>query len=111
MKREDRKAAIAVFKERKSAVGVYAVRCVASGEIWVGQAPNLDTVQNRIWFTLRFGNNPHHGLQKAWRDHGAESFTFEVLEQLADEESSYVRNALLKERMVYWRSALGAQAI
>jgi hypothetical protein len=110
-KGEDRKAAIAAYKERKSVAGIYVIRCAASGEAWVGQAPNLDTIQNRIWFTLRLGNNPCHGLQKAWRDYGAESLSFEVLERLADEESSYVRNALLKERMVYWRSELGAQAV
>ncbi|MET4040164.1 hypothetical protein ABIC03_001849 [Bradyrhizobium sp. RT6a] len=44
----DRKAAIAAHKERKTVAGVYVVRCAASGEAWVGQAPNLDTIQNRI---------------------------------------------------------------
>jgi hypothetical protein len=111
MKGNDRKAAIAAYKERKSPVGLYAVRCVASGEVWVGQAPNLDTIGNRLWFTLRLGSNPHRGLQNSWRNHGAESFTFEVLERLADEESPYIRSAVLKERAAYWRSALGAQAI
>jgi hypothetical protein len=111
MKGDDRKAAIEAYKERKKVAGIYAVRCAVSGEIWVGQSPNLDTIQSRIWFTLRLGNDPHQSLQKAWRDHGAESFTFEVLERLADEESSYVRNALLKERVAHWRSTLHAQAI
>src|SRR5947209_6598476 len=102
MKGDDKNAAITAYKERKSTAGIYLVRCKASGEIWVGQSPNLDTIQNRIWFTLRFGSNPHQGLQKAWRDHGAESFTFEVVERLAEDESSYGKNALLKERMAHW---------
>jgi hypothetical protein len=42
-KGEDRKAAIAAYKERKSVAGIYVIRCAASGEAWVGQAPNLDT--------------------------------------------------------------------
>jgi hypothetical protein len=111
MRREDRKAAIAAYKERKMNFGIYAVRCAGSGEAWVGQSQNLDTVQNRIWFTLRLGNNTHQSLQKAWQRYGAESFSFEVLEQLDEEESSYIRNNLLKERLLHWRSILNAPAI
>ena len=111
MKGGDRKAAIEAYKERKKLAGIYAVRCAVSGEIWVGQSSNLETVQNRIWFTLRLGNDPREGLQKAWREHGAANFTFEVLERLADEESSYIRNAVLTERVAHRRSTLHAQAI
>jgi hypothetical protein len=111
MKTIDRKAAIAAYKERKAIIGIYLVRCLASGEVWVGQSPNLDTVQNRIWFTLRQGSSPHPRLQKAWRDHGADSFVFEVVEQLEDEESPYFRDALLKKHLEHWRSKLQAEAI
>jgi hypothetical protein len=107
----DKKAAVAAYKERKTAAGVYAVRCTASGQVWVGQSPNLDTVQNRIWFSLRMGNSTHRDLQKAWSAHGGDHFTFEALERLADDESSYIRDAMLKERAVHWRSTLDALAI
>lgn len=107
----DKKAAIAAYKERKTAAGIYAVRCAASGQIWVGQTPNLETVQNRIWFSLRMGNSVHRDLQKAWSAHGGDYFTFEPLERLEDEESPYVRDALLKERAAHWRSRLGALVI
>ena len=35
MQREDRKAAISAYKKREAAAGIYAVRCKASGEVWV----------------------------------------------------------------------------
>jgi hypothetical protein len=108
MKGDRRKAAIAAYKERKSVAGIYILRCRATGEVWVGQSPTLDTIQNRTWFTLRLGNNPNPGLQKAWNDHGAESFAFEVVERLPEEESSYVRNAALKERLAHWQTTLRA---
>jgi len=108
MRTDRRKAAIAAYKERKSSAGIYLVRCRATGEVWIGQSPTLDTIQNRIWFTLRQGNNPSPGLQKAWSDHGADSFAFEVVEQLPEEESSYIRNALLKERLAHWQATLKA---
>jgi hypothetical protein len=111
MKGDDRKAAIARYKERKRVAGVCAVRCAGSGEIWLGQSLNLDTVQNRIWFTLRMGNHPNRGLQKAWRDHGTSSFTFEIVEALPEEETPYVRDALLRERLAHWRSILNAEVV
>ena len=111
MRSDDKKAAIKAYKERKVVAGIYKVSCAVSGETWVGQTPNLEGIQNRIWFTLRCGSHPQQDLQRTWRDHGAEGLTFDVIEQLPEEESSYVRNALLKERMAHWRTTLQAQAI
>jgi hypothetical protein len=75
VKIDDRKAAIAAFKKRKTAAGVFAVRCAASGQTWVGQTLNLDTVQNRIWFSLRVGGNANPDLKSAWVAHGAGAFS------------------------------------
>ncbi|MDE5463464.1 GIY-YIG nuclease family protein [Bradyrhizobium sp. CSS354] len=107
----DRKAAIAAYKERKTVAGIYVVRCAASGEAWVGQAPNLDTIQNRIWFSLRQGSHTCRSLQDAWNTHGEAGLTFGECERLEDEETAYVRNALLKERMLHWLSELKAEPI
>ena len=74
MNSEDRKAAITAYKERKNVAGIYAVRCAASGQVWVGQTPNLDTIQNRIWFALRLGSNSNRDLQSAWSAHGGDNF-------------------------------------
>jgi hypothetical protein len=57
------------------------------------------------------GNSTHRDLQKAWSTHGGDHFAFEALERLDDEESSYVRDALLKERVAHWRSTLAALVI
>ncbi|MCK1368130.1 GIY-YIG nuclease family protein [Bradyrhizobium sp. 62] len=107
----DRKAAIAAYKDRKTVAGIYVVRCAASGEAWVGQAPNLETIQNRIWFSLRQGSHTCRRLQAAWNAHGEAALTFGECERLEDEETAYVRNALLKERMLHWLSELKAEPI
>jgi hypothetical protein len=111
MKSEDRKAAVAAYKERKSVAGIYVVRCATSGQAWVGQSPNLDTIQNRIWFSLRMGSHSNRDLQSAWSAHGADDFTFEAVERLDDEELAYVRDALLKERATHWRSILNGAVV
>jgi hypothetical protein len=111
MKTEDRKAAVAAYKKRKSIAGVFAVRCAASGQAWVGQALDLDTIQNRIWFSLRQGNHRNRDLQGAWSVHGEGGLSFETLERLKEDELPYVRDTLLRERVTHWCAALNGAAI
>jgi hypothetical protein len=111
MNNEDRKAAVAAYKKRKAPAGIFAVRCAASGQAWVGRALNLDTIQNRIWFSLRAGSHSNAELQSAWAAHGTDSFSFEPLEALKDEELAYVRDTLLKERAIHWRMTLNGATI
>ncbi len=111
MKAEDKKAAKAAYKELDVFAGIYAVRCAASGQVWVGSAPNVGKIQNRVWFTLDHGSHPSRNLQEAWQAHGRDSFTFEELERLEDEELAYVRATQLKERAAYWRAKLDALTI
>lgn len=111
MQEQERRAAVRAYKERKVAAGIFAVRCAPSGECWVGRAPNLATIQNRLWFTLRQGNCPHATLQAAWRRHGPDAFSFEIVEQLRDEELSYLRDRALSERLAHWTTTLPATPI
>ncbi|MCP1840459.1 hypothetical protein ACVIHI_006621 [Bradyrhizobium sp. USDA 4524] len=111
MKTEDRKQAIADYKKRASVAGVFAIRCRATGEVWVGQALDLDKIENRIWFTLRMGSHRNAELQRAWWGHGADNLSLETLERIEDEELAYVRDTLLKERVQHWRAELNAFAV
>jgi len=111
MSSEVRKAAVSAYKERKVEGGIYAVRCHASDEAWVGGAPDLSTIQNRLWFTLRQGTNTHPSLQGAWNAHGSEAFDFEIVERLDDEPVGYIRNRVMKERLVSWAEQLQAVRI
>ena len=108
MDKAQKKAAISAYKERDDAIGIFAVRCAATGEVWVGPTPNLDTIKNRIWFGLRMGNAVNAGMQRAWSNHGADSFAFEVLERLDAEELAFVRDGQLKDRAAHWRTTLRA---
>lgn len=107
----DRKAAKASYKEQKSVAGIYAVRCAANGQVWVGFAPNLATIQNRIWYSLRHTNTTFPALQAAWHEYGAESFSFEELERLDDDISPLLRHDALKKRAAHWQEELGAEAV
>jgi hypothetical protein len=108
---DQRKAAVAAYKERKTKGGIFAVTCAATGGRWIGSAPDLDKIQNRLWFTLRQGGHRRGGLQAAWTAHGADAFRFEVLETLDDETLAYVRDRVFAERQAHWCAVHGAEAI
>jgi hypothetical protein len=110
VKAEARKLAIADYKKRTSVAGIYAVRCRSTGEAWVGQALDLDKIQNRIWFSLRMGSHSNRDLQRVWSKHGEPGLSFEILERLKEEDLPYVRDTLLKERLAHWRATLNASA-
>jgi hypothetical protein len=111
MDRQDRKAAIAAYKERKPAHGVYAVICNATGEAWVGSSRHVDTQQNGLWFALRLGTSRHPTLQAAWTEHGEGEFRFEELERLRDDFPDIGRADELKKRQALWLSRLRGSAL
>jgi predicted GIY-YIG superfamily endonuclease len=111
MNPDARKLAIADYKKRPSIAGVFAIRCRATGEAWVGRALDLEKIQNRIWFSLRMGNHRNAELQRAWSTHGEANLSLETLERIEDEELAYVRDTLLKERVQHWRTQLNASAL
>jgi hypothetical protein len=112
MDKQSRRQAVRDYKDRKVPIGIFAVRCAATGEAWVGLSQDLAQQQNRIWFGLRQGGHPNPALRAAWVAHGEPAFAFEVLETLEDEGlSAYARGNLLKDRGAHWRQELGAAKI
>ncbi|MBP0580200.1 GIY-YIG nuclease family protein [Labrys sp. LIt4] len=111
MKREERKAVVDAYKKRKIAAGIYAVRCAETGDCWVGRAPDLSKIRNRLWFTLGQGVSLNQALQTAWKKHGEHAFRLEIVEELEDEEVAFVRERVLKERLDHWVAALAAKPI
>ena len=112
MRQDARKAAVAAYKERTAEPGLYALTCTPSGERWVGGAPDLSTIENRLRFALRHASTPHRSLAAAARAHGEPAFAFEVLERIEEEDASpELIAALLKSRLQHWRETLGATAI
>jgi hypothetical protein len=116
MDRTERKARVADWKERKVVAGIYALRCTPAdageaGGAWVGRAPDIGSIQTRLWFSLKHGSSPHRALQAAWKAHGEAAFRFEVLESLEPDESGPVAEYLLRARHEHWLEKLGASKI
>ena len=103
-----RKLAIDQYKMRLPERGVYALRCVASGRVWVGASPNLGAARNSTWFLLRNGDHRDRGLQAEWRTHGEDGFQFDVLEMLDADLAQVLVPDVLKEKRRDWARRLDA---
>jgi hypothetical protein len=106
-----RKEVIKEYKNRKVPRGVFAVRCTATGQVWVDSSPNLDAARNGLWFFLRHGNHHNKALQAEWNTHGDEAFQYEILEKLDDDLAPIGVSDLLKEKKRHWTAQLGAQTL
>ncbi|MTJ83764.1 MAG: GIY-YIG nuclease family protein [Telmatospirillum sp.] len=108
----DRKAAIDAYRKRKETAGIFAIRCAVAGAgPWIGRTPTLDSVRRRLWFSLTTGADPHPSLQAAWTAHGADAFSFEILESFPDEEPGRLRDLLLKARARHWADTLSGELL
>ena len=108
MQGADRKAAIAAYKEREVVAGIFALRCAETGQVWVGQAPDISAIWNRTGFTLRHGTHLCRELQSAWNARVGEGFVFEELERFDAEALSIGRARILNDRLAHWAATLQA---
>jgi hypothetical protein len=107
-----RKAAIQAYKERKAPRGIFAMRCRASGKVWVDSAMDLEAAENRMWFSLRFGGaHVEKTILTEFQVHGRDQFSYEILEKLADDVAPMALRDLLKERKLHWLAELGAEKL
>jgi hypothetical protein len=99
------------FKERKVPRGIFVVRCTATGDAWVGSSPNLDAARNSLWFQLRGGLHRNAALQGAWKQHGEQAFTLDVLERVAEDTSPFLLNELYIRKKKEWSESLPGQTL
>lgn len=111
MDKARRRAAVAAWRERKVVSGIYALRCAPGGLCWVGCAPDLSAITNRLDFALAHGAGLATSLREAVRTHGAGAIGFEVLERFDEDELAYERNRFLRDRQKHWVATLGAEPI
>jgi hypothetical protein len=108
---QSRREAIKEYKTKKALKGVFAVRCTATGRVWVDSSPNLDAARNGLWFFLRHGNHHDQSLQAEWNTHGEQAFQYEVIEKLDDDLSPMGVKDLLKEKKRHWAGQFNAQTL
>jgi len=70
------------YRQTARAMGVYQIRNMVNGKVFVVKSRNLDASSNSCKFQLTYSAHRNKDLQKDWNDLGQENFSFEILEQL-----------------------------
>ena len=63
-------------------MGVYQIKNLVNGKIFIGSAKNIPGRINRHKFELKFGSEGIKELLDDYKKYGEENFSFEILDQL-----------------------------
>lgn len=93
---ETRKAMKRKYLETPKQAGIFQVKNTVNGKVLLGSSTNLHGPLNKHRFMLSIGGHQNQALQRDWQQHGADAFTFEVLEvvQQKDEPGFSVADEL-----------------
>src|SRR4051794_40810103 len=78
------------YKQKKFRVGVFQLRNIINGKVFVGSSVNMDATWNRIQSELKFEGHRNPVLQEEWKAFGPDNFKFEVLSEIVQEEGDKV---------------------
>lgn len=79
---DKRKELKELYKRRKVTGGVYRITCLDSSRSWLKATQNLEGQKSRFQFALANDSCLEPGMMPEWKQYGAASFTFTVLEEL-----------------------------
>ena len=67
-------------------MGIFQIKNMQSGKLFIGSAMNIHGRINRIKFQLKNGGYPNREIQKDYDEIGENGFSFEVLDYLSPKE-------------------------
>lgn len=105
MDKNRQKALKQAYKLAFLAMGIYAIRNIANGRIYLDKTGNLGGALNRHRLELRWGSHRNKALLTDWREFGEAQFSFEVVEQIkesTDPRFDYAQT--LEDRLAYWQA-------
>lgn len=77
-----RKALKSEYRHLKSVMGVFQIKNLSNGKVWIEGNVDMDARWNRHRSELGFGSHRNRELQKDWDKEGAGQFQFSVLSHL-----------------------------
>ena len=101
------------YKQMKPQMGVFIVRSKFNNKYYIEGTQDLRGTMNGTRFKLDAGGHPNKELQQEWAEHGAGSFTVEVLENLEydkDESKTDYTEELALQKMI-WEEKLSKEGL
>ena len=82
----DKKAAIRKYKETIQPMGIYQIKNLSNGKVFIDSSKNLNGAKNRSMLQLGFGSHMNPSLQADYTRLDENQFTFEILDHLKPKE-------------------------
>jgi len=74
------------YKQTLPPMGIYQIRNLVNGKIFLGSSLNLHGKSNSFRFQLKSGLHVNSSLQKDYLEFGGENFVFEIVDTLEPQE-------------------------
>lgn len=108
MDKESRSKIRSDYKQTIRPMGVFSLKNMQNNKVFIGRSMSLHQAYNRLRFSLELNGFMNKELQKEWNEYGAESFKFEILDELkpvdADPNKNYIDD--VKELEHLWLEKL-----
>jgi len=99
----DKKELKKQYKQTVPPMGIYRIKNLANGKIFLGSSLNLHGKANSYKFQLKSGLHVNSGLQKDYTIFGEENFVFEIVDTLEpNEDLNYDYRNDLKVFLELW---------
>ena len=98
-----RKEVKEAYKQLKFQIGVFQIRNLKNGKVFIGSSLDLVASWNSQRFQLNAGLHQNSKLQKEWNELGAENFNYEIVSEIKQDDATpidYRREIKKLEAMV-----------
>ncbi|MGA2506855.1 MAG: GIY-YIG nuclease family protein [Chitinispirillaceae bacterium] len=103
----NKKEMIRNYKQTVQPMGIYRIKNLKNGRIFIGSAKDLRGIINSNKFQLKSGRHFNRELQKDFDETGEEGFSFDILDYLKPkEEPNYDYTGELKVLEEMWLEKL-----
>ncbi|MBC3797462.1 GIY-YIG nuclease family protein [Acetobacterium tundrae] len=90
-KSQSKKEITAAYKEQKQTGGIFVIRNLKTGKLFLDATSNIMGMANRFEFSQKTGSCVSHKLQNDWLIYGGENFVFEIIEKLEMNEDQSIK--------------------
>ena len=74
----------------KFRIGVFQISNIVNNKIYIESSTDLAAIWNRNRFQLNNGLHPNVTLQKEWNEFGQDSFNYEILSEIKQDDNKTV---------------------
>ena len=75
------------YKSRTLTGGVYVIKCLEEGTVWLRGTIDLKGAENRFLFSKSMNSCPENAMRELWIRYGAEAFSFEIAEDIIKKDT------------------------